>query len=126
MRARNIWMAGLLALGLYGGMTAVAAQAQGEKAKPSEKKSAAQAGQKLGEAEELSGTIAAVDATAATVTIRANGTPYVFRVTKKTKITIHGSKGDLEGLAKQVSQNITVKFVPRSNGNFAEHVEVKS
>ena len=116
-----------LATGLFAGVTAVASQAPTEGGKATAKQRIeTQASKKLGEAEELTGTLAAVDTTTGTVTVRAKETPYVFRLTKKTKITVNGSMSDVEALAKQVNQSITVKFVPRSDGNFAENVEVKS
>lgn len=128
MRKRN-WLALFLVTGLFSGQTALAAQGQSAdeaRAAAKEKKAAAQAGRKLAEPEEISGKISLVDTTDSTVTVTSKGVPYVFRVTKKTKIQINGKIGDLEALAKQVNQNISVRFVPRSGGNFAENVEVKS
>jgi hypothetical protein len=123
------WLAIFLTIGLVAGPTAVAAQEQGEagaKAASKEKKVTAQTGRVLGEAEELSGTIQSVDVTASKVTVTSAGVPYVFQLTKKTKIEINGQKGDLEALSKAVDQKASVRFVPRSDGNMADHIEVKS
>ena len=85
-----------------------------------------QPGRALGEAEEISGTLHSVDVTDSKVTVTSAGVPYVFQLTKKTKIEINGEKGDLEALSKAVDQKASVRFVPRSDGNMADHVEVKS
>jgi hypothetical protein len=123
------WLAIFLTIGLVAGSTAVAAQGQGEavaKAASKQKKVTAQPGGALGKAEEISGTILSVDVTASKVTVTSAGIPYVFQLTKKTKIDINGEKGDLETLSKAVDQKASVRFVPRSDGNMADHVEVKS
>jgi hypothetical protein len=118
-----------LTIGLVAGSTAPAAQGQAEagaKAASKQKKATAQPGRVLGEAEEISGTIQSVDLAASKVTVTAAGIPYVFQLTKKTKIEINGEKGDLEALSKAVDQKASIRFVPRSDGNLADHIEVKS
>jgi hypothetical protein len=123
------WLVIFLTVGLFAGSTALAAQGQGEagaKAASKQKKATAQPSRVLGAAEELSGTIQSIDVTASKVTVTSAGIPYVFQLTKKTKIEINGEKGDLEALSKTVDQKASVRFVPRSDGNIADHVEVKS
>ncbi|HET8924347.1 MAG TPA: hypothetical protein VFN26_15275 [Candidatus Acidoferrum sp.] len=123
------WLAIFLTIGLFAGSTAGAAQGQGEartKASSKQKKATPQPSRVLGVVEELSGTIQSVDVAASKVTVTSAGVPYVFLLTKKTKIEINGEKGDLEALSKAVDQKASVRFVPRSNGNSADHVEVKS
>jgi hypothetical protein len=129
MRRANVWLAIFLAIGLLAGPAAVAARGQAEagaKAAAKVKKAKAPAGKVLGEAEEISGTIKSVDVAESKVTITLAGIPYVFQVTKKTKVEINGQKGDLEALSKAVDQNASIRFVPRSDGNLAEHIAVKS
>jgi len=129
MRKAIYWLAIFLAIGLFAGSTAVAAQGQSEagaKASSKQKKATAQVGRVLGKAEEISGTIKSVDVAASKVTVTSAGTPYVFQLIKKTKIEINGKKGDLEALSKVVAQKVSVRFVPRSDGNMADHIEVKS
>lgn len=123
------WLAIFLTVGLFAGSTALAAQGQGEagpKASSKQKKATPQPSRVLGVAEELGGTIQSVDVAASKVTVTSAGVPYVFQLTKKTKIEINGEKGDLEALSKAVDQKASVRFVPRSDGNSADHVEVKS
>jgi hypothetical protein len=127
MRKRNFWSLILLTMGLTAGFAVASAQAQTEGSKTgTTKKAATHAGHPLGKAEDISGTISSVDSSASMVTITSNRTPYVFRLTKKTNIEINGSKSDLEALTKQVNQSVSVHFVPRSDGNLAEIIEVKS
>lgn len=129
MRKVIYWLAIILAIGLFAGSTAMAAQGQSEtraKASSKQKKATAQAGRVLGKAEEISGTIKSVDVAASKVTLTSAGIPYVFQLMKKTKIEINGKKGDLEALSKAVDQKASVRFVPRSEGNMADHIEVKS
>ncbi len=93
------WLAIFLTIGLFAGSTALGAQGQGEagaKAASKQKKATAQPGRVLGQAEEISGTIQSVDIAASKLTITSAGIPYVFQLTKKTKIEINGEKGDLE------------------------------
>lgn len=123
------WLTTFLTVGLFAGSTALAAQGQGEagaRASSKQKKTSPQPSRVLGAAEELSGTIQSVDAAASKVTITSAGVPCVFQLTKKTKIEINGEKGDLEALSKAVDQKASVRFVPRSDGNMADHVEIRS
>ena len=123
------WLAIFLTIGLFAGSTALAAQGQGAasaKTSSKQKKVTAQPGRVLGEAEEIRGTIQSVDEAASKVTVTSAGIPYVFQLTKKTKIEINGEKGDLEALSKAVDQKTSIRFVPRSDGNLADHIEVKS
>lgn len=129
MKRLIYWLAIFLTIGLLAGSTVLAAQGRAEagaKASSKQEKATAQPGRALGETEEISGTIHSVDVTASKVTVTSAGVPYVFQLTKKTKIEINGVKGDLEALSKAVEQKASVRFVPRSEGNMADHVEVKS
>lgn len=129
MSKKYSWLTLFLAMGILAGLTAVPAYAQtagGGKPAATQKKTAKLAGHQLGASEAISGKISSVDTTTSTVTVTFNGVPYVFRLTKKTKIQINGNKGDLEALAAHVNQSVSLRFVPRSDGNFAEQVEVKS
>jgi hypothetical protein len=123
------WLVIFLTIGLVAGSTASAAQGQAEagaKAASKQRKATAQLGRALGEAEEISGTIHSVDVTAFKVTVTSAGIPYVFQLTKKTKIEIKGEKGNLEALSKAVDQKALIRFVPHADGNMADHIEVKS
>ena len=123
------WLVIFLTIELFAGSTGLAAQGQGEagaKGSSKQKKATGQPSYVLGAAEELSVTIQSVDVTASKVTVTSAGIPYVFQLTKKTKIEINGEKGDLEALSKAVDQKASIRFVPRSDGNLADHIEVKS
>jgi hypothetical protein len=129
MKKLIYWLTIFLTVGLVAGSTALRAQGQGEagaKAASTPKKATAQPGRKLGDAEEISGTIQSVDITASRVTVTSAGVPYVFQLTKKTKIEINGEKGDLEALSKAVDRKASIRFVPHSEGNMADHIAVQS
>jgi hypothetical protein len=129
MRKVIYWLAIFLVIGLFAGSIAMTAQTQSEaggKASSKQKKATTQGGRVLGKAEEISGTIKSIDVTESTVTITSAGIPYVFQLLKKTKIEINGQKSDLEALTKEVDKKVSVRFVPRSDGNMADHIEVKS
>jgi|ERR1700674_3959015 len=129
MKRAIYWLVIFLTIGLCAGSATGAAQGHGEagaKAASKQKKATAQPSRVLGAAQELSGTIQSVDVTASKVTVTSAGIPYVFQLTKQTKIEINGEKGDLEALSKAVDQKASIRFVPRSDGNMADHIEVKS
>jgi hypothetical protein len=82
-------------------------------------------GKVLAPKETLSGTVSMVDATQNLVVVTgANGIPYDFQVTRGTRITVAGQKSGIDGLADQVNKQISVEFVPRAGGNFAESIEI--
>jgi hypothetical protein len=82
-------------------------------------------GKVLGPKETLSGTISTVDKTEKLIVIRgSNGVPYTFRVVRATRITIAGKKATLDELVEQVNKEASVQFVPKTEGNFAQSIEV--
>jgi hypothetical protein len=124
MRRKLFWIPLLLVFGLFAGL-AVANAGGGQSAIPG-KKVITQEGRVLDKPEDIEGTIASVDTTEATVAITSKGVPYVFRVSRKTTIQINGQKNDLDSLKNHVNQNVSIHFVPRSEGNFALSINVTS
>jgi hypothetical protein len=81
----------------------------------------------LGKEETISGTLFLVDATQELVFVKdASNTPFSFKVTKKTKIELNKAKAGLSELAQQVQKSATVTFVPMTDGNYAQHIEVNA
>lgn len=129
MIRKNSFFAAFLAVTLFAGISAVAAQKQPEKkakATSAEKKAASQTGYKLGESELFTGMIASVDTAASTVTLTSNGVPYTFRLTGNTKIRVNGNNVAFETLSEHIGHNASIHFVPYSKGNFADHFEVST
>jgi hypothetical protein len=85
----------------------------------------------LASAENLSGTITVVDPTDKEVTlVGSNGVPYDFKLTKKTQVELSDKKigvNELAGeLAGESHKRATVHFVPRSDGNLAESIQISA
>ncbi|MFZ0138855.1 MAG: hypothetical protein WAK89_17455 [Candidatus Sulfotelmatobacter sp.] len=81
----------------------------------------------LASAEDLSGTISMVDPTNKEVTlIGSNGVPYDFRVTTKTLVELSSNKIGTNELASEDHKPATVHFVPMSNGNLAERIQISA
>ncbi len=79
----------------------------------------------LAPAEDLSGTIAFIAPSDKEVTlIGANGTPYDFRVTPTTRIELPGRRVSEMQLAGEDHKLATVRFLPTSQGNLAETLEI--
>ena len=82
-------------------------------------------GRVLGPAETLSGTVASVNADAATVVVTgSNGVPYNFKWTRRTMVKISNARAKTSELADQVNKQVSIKFVPKTNGNYAESIEI--
>ncbi len=129
MIRKNSLFAAFLAVTLFVGISAVAAQKQPEKtakATSAEKESVTQTGYKLGKSELFSGTITSVDTAASTVTLTSRGVSYVFRLTGKAQIRVNGNNVALETLSEHIGHNASIHFVPYSKGNFADHFEVST
>jgi len=89
------------------------------------KSSARKTAHVLASAEDLSGTITVVDPTDKEVTlIGSNGIPYDFKLTKKTQLELSNSKIGMNELASESHKQATVHFVPRSDGNLAESIQI--
>lgn len=81
----------------------------------------------LASAEDLSGTISVVDPTDKEVTlIGSNGVPYDFKVTTKTLVERSSNKIGTNELASEDHKQATVHFVPMSNGNLAERIQISA
>jgi hypothetical protein len=96
-----------------------------------EKSASSQAGKKLsetgvlGKEEKISGTLFLVDASQDQIFVKgSDNTPYAFKITKRTKIEMNNQKVALADLSQQVQKPVTITFVPKSEGNFAQHVQV--
>ncbi|MGC2531887.1 MAG: hypothetical protein WA424_03005, partial [Candidatus Sulfotelmatobacter sp.] len=104
------------------------------KAKPSATKTTARSMAKssaretqLASAEDLSGTISMVDPTDKEVTlIGSNGVPYDFRVTTKTLVELSNNKIGADELTTEDHKQATVHFVPMSNGNLAQKIQISA
>jgi hypothetical protein len=83
------------------------------------------AGHALGRAESMTGTIAMVEYRGNLFALLgADGVPFSFRVTEGTRIEIAGKAAMFADLKYQMTKHATVEFVPMSNGNLAESVDV--
>jgi hypothetical protein len=81
----------------------------------------------LASAEELSGTIAFVGPADKEVTlIGANGVPYDFQLTSKTKVDVAGRMIGATQLATENHKEATVRFLPTTRGNLAERLEISA
>jgi hypothetical protein len=77
--------------------------------------------------ENLSGTIAAVNLSDEVISLTGtNGVPYDFRVNRRTRMEMANQKVTLSELANDVHDRASIHFVPQSNGNRAETIQVKA
>ena len=84
-------------------------------------------GRTLEKLETLTGTITILNDAAKTITLTtSDGTPYDFKMTRETKITIDGRPATLADLTAQSNGQASVEFVPTSTGNFAHSVELST
>lgn len=106
------------------------------KAKPAASKAAAESMTKshakktrlaLASAEDLSGTISRVDPTDKEVTVvGSNGVPYDFKITNRTLVELANNKIGMNELASESQKQVTVHFVPRTDGNLAENIKISA
>lgn len=55
----------------------------------------------------------------------SNGTPFDFKVTRRTKIQVNGKKGTLDDLSGQTNQQASVKFRDNlDHGLVAQSIEI--
>jgi hypothetical protein len=96
--------------------------------KSSVKKSAAtKTSHVLAPAEDLSGTIAAVDPSDKELTlVGSNGVAYDFDLTRKTRIELSNTNIGLKRLQSENHKQATVHFVPTSRGNLAENIQISA
>jgi hypothetical protein len=81
----------------------------------------------LATAEDLSGTISNVDLSNRKLTlIGSNGVPYDFHFTKKTQVELSNQKIGVKGLSAESQKQAIVHFVPMSNGNRAENIQINA
>jgi hypothetical protein len=81
----------------------------------------------LASAEDLSGTITVVDPTDEEVTlVGSNGVPYDFKLTKKTQVELSDKRIRANELAGESHKQATIHFVPRSDGNLAERIQISA
>lgn len=77
--------------------------------------------------ENLSGSISVVDPTDKEVTlVGSNGVPYDFKLTKKTQVELSDKKIETNELATESHKQATVRFVPTSEGNLAESIQISA
>ncbi|MGA7909239.1 MAG: hypothetical protein WCA16_17670 [Candidatus Sulfotelmatobacter sp.] len=94
---------------------------------PVTKSSATKTNHVLASAEDLSGTITFVDSADKEVTlVSSDGVAYDFELTKATRVELSDKKIGLDELAGESHKQATVHFVPRSDGNLAKDIEIKS
>ncbi|MGC2173583.1 MAG: hypothetical protein WA623_19510 [Candidatus Sulfotelmatobacter sp.] len=94
-------------------------------AKSTAKASTSKMGLALASAENLSGTITVVDPAAKELTlVGSNGVPYDFKLTRKTQVDLSTSKIGMNELASETNKQATIHFVPMSDGNFAESIQI--
>jgi hypothetical protein len=79
----------------------------------------------LAAAEQLNGTISFIGSSDREVTLTgADGTPYDFCVTPRTKIDFSGKKIGTSQLPNEEHKQASVQFVPTAKGNMAQHVNI--
>jgi len=75
--------------------------------------------------EELNGTISFVGPSDKEVTVLgANGVPYDFDLTKRTRVDLSNQKIAANTLPNQNHKQATVRFVPTARGNVAESIQI--
>ncbi|MGA7295175.1 MAG: hypothetical protein WBW53_18830 [Terriglobales bacterium] len=81
----------------------------------------------LAPAEELSGTIAFIGSSDKEITlVGANGVPYDFRLTPKSKVDLAGKQIGRSDLASEKNREATIRFLPTTGGNLAESVKISA
>ena len=81
----------------------------------------------LASAEDLSGTITAVDPSRKEVTlVGSNGMPYDFNLTQRTQVELSKKNMGIKALASESHKQATVHFLPSSGGNLAESIHVSA
>ena len=81
----------------------------------------------LASAEDLSGTITMVGPNDKEITVvGSNGIPYDFKLTNKTLLELSNSKIPMNELASESQKQATIRFVPRSDGNLAQSIQISS
>jgi len=81
----------------------------------------------LASAEDLSGTITVIDPTDKEITlVGSNGVPYDFELTQKTRVELANKKIGMNELASENHKQATIHFVPRSDGNLAESIQINA
>jgi hypothetical protein len=94
-------------------------------AKTNTRATAKKMGYVLAPAENLSGTIMMVGPSDKEVTlVGSNGVPYDFQLTRKTKVELANQKIGVDALAGELNKQATVHFVPTSEGNLAESIQI--
>jgi hypothetical protein len=79
----------------------------------------------LARAENLSGKISTIGSSGKEVTLMgANGVPYDFNLTSKTKIEAGNHKIPASELTNETQKQATVHFVPTARGNMAETIQI--
>jgi invasion protein IalB len=79
----------------------------------------------LARAENLSGKISTIGSSGKEVTLMgANGVPYDFDLTGKTKIEVGNQRIASSQLTNETQKQATVHFVPTARGNVAETIQI--
>ena len=82
-------------------------------------------GDTLAPPQDLSGTISFVGPSDKEVTLKgANGTPYDFDVTNKTKIDVQDKSAGPSLLPQETHKQATVRFLPTARGNVAQTITI--
>lgn len=91
------------------------------------KSSARESDHVLASAEDLSGTITLVDPNDKEITlVGSNGVPYDFELTKKTQVELANQKIRMNELSSESHKQATIHFVPKSDGNLAESIQINA
>lgn len=86
--------------------------------------SAAQAAWNSYQSETITGTISMIVVDQKMVVVESSGIPYDITITKKTKIDINGTTSTFSDLVGQTQKQVTVTFVARPKGDFAQSISV--
>lgn len=79
----------------------------------------------LASPEQISGTISFIGSSEEEVTlIGANGIPYDFQVTRRTKFDVAGKRIGAAALASEHNKQATIHFLPTASGNLAQMLDI--
>jgi hypothetical protein len=100
---------------------------QSQKAQHTKKASAKSPNDVLAAPETLTGTISFIGNSDKEVTVTgADGTPYDFYITPKTKVDLSGQKIGATQLPSAERKEATVRFVPTARGNMAQDLNISA
>jgi hypothetical protein len=81
----------------------------------------------LGKKETLTGRLYMVEPAQKLVVVKDSGDiPFDITVTRHTKILVNNQTAELANLKDHVNSPVTIQFVPRDQGDFAQTIQTKA